>query len=100
MTHAHAFRISVNPASILARLRRLAEPAHHGLLLAAVGLHLSALGFYRLIKRRNLVAAMLSGWQTYAGQPPELRFASWKLAVLCALVAAGVVAGVVNGLGG
>lgn len=38
MTHAHAFRISVNPASILARLRRLAEPAHHGLLLAAATL--------------------------------------------------------------
>jgi type IV secretion system protein VirB2 len=35
MTHAHAFRISVNPASTLARLRRLAELAHHGLLLAA-----------------------------------------------------------------
>ena len=70
------------------------------LLLAAVGLHLSAIVFYRLIKRRNLVVAMLSGWQTYASQPPELRFASWKLAVLCALVAAGVVAGVVNGLGG
>ena len=35
MTHAHAFRFSVNPASILVRLRRLAEPAHHGLLLAA-----------------------------------------------------------------
>lgn len=34
--HAHAFRISVNPVSILARLRRLAAPAHHGLLLAAV----------------------------------------------------------------
>lgn len=36
MTHAHAFRISVNPVSIFARLRRLAEPAHHGLLLAGV----------------------------------------------------------------
>jgi len=35
MTHTHAFRFSVNPASILARLRRLVEPAHHGLLLAA-----------------------------------------------------------------
>lgn len=34
--HIHAFRISVNPASCLARLRRLATPAHHGLLLAAV----------------------------------------------------------------
>ncbi|MEJ5039757.1 TrbC/VirB2 family protein [Pseudomonas sp. MYb398] len=34
--NAHAFRISVNPASTLARLRRLAAPAHHGLLLAAV----------------------------------------------------------------
>jgi type IV secretion system protein VirB2 len=35
MTHAHTFRFSVNPASILARLRRLAGPTHHGLLLAA-----------------------------------------------------------------
>ena len=35
MTRAHAFRFSVDPASILARLRRLAGPAHHGLLLAA-----------------------------------------------------------------
>ena len=35
MTHTHAFRFSVNPASVLARLRRLTEPAHHGLLLAA-----------------------------------------------------------------
>jgi type IV secretion system protein TrbC len=34
--HAHTFRIFVDPASILARLRRLAGPAHHGLLLAAV----------------------------------------------------------------
>ena len=35
MTHAHAFRFSVNPASHLARLRRLTGPAHNGLLLAA-----------------------------------------------------------------
>lgn len=34
--HAHAFRTSVNPVSTIARLRRLAGPAHHGLLLAAV----------------------------------------------------------------
>ncbi|MCQ4291866.1 TrbC/VirB2 family protein [Pseudomonas stutzeri] len=33
---AVAFRLSVNPASCLARLRRLAGPAHHGLLLAVV----------------------------------------------------------------
>ncbi len=35
MMHAPAFRFSANPASILARLRRLAAPVHHGLLLAA-----------------------------------------------------------------
>lgn len=35
-THAHAFRFSANPASLLSRLRRLAAPAHHGLLLAGV----------------------------------------------------------------
>lgn len=34
--HANTFCISVNPTSILARLRRLAGPAHHGLLTAAV----------------------------------------------------------------
>lgn len=34
--HAATFRFSVNPVSILARLRRLAGPAHHGLLSAAV----------------------------------------------------------------
>ncbi|HHV9137417.1 TPA: TrbC/VirB2 family protein [Escherichia coli] len=34
--HIHAFRISVNPASAFARLRRLATPAQHGLLLAAI----------------------------------------------------------------
>ncbi|MGF6975566.1 type IV secretory pathway VirB2 component (pilin) [Paraburkholderia sp. JPY465] len=35
-THAHAFRISVNPAPTFIRLRRLAAPMHYGLLLAAV----------------------------------------------------------------
>ncbi|MBM2765019.1 TrbC/VirB2 family protein [Burkholderia anthina] len=34
--HTHAFRFFVNPVSCVARLRRLAGPAHHGLLLAAV----------------------------------------------------------------
>ncbi|MBR7924165.1 MULTISPECIES: TrbC/VirB2 family protein [Burkholderiaceae] len=34
--HVAAFRFSVNPVFILARLRRLARPAHHGLLSAAV----------------------------------------------------------------
>ena len=34
--HVPAFRLSVNPVPILARLRRLARPAHRGLLLAAV----------------------------------------------------------------
>lgn len=34
--NAVAFRFSVIPASILAHLRRLAAPAHYGLLLAAV----------------------------------------------------------------
>ncbi|HBO0185436.1 TPA: TrbC/VirB2 family protein [Pseudomonas aeruginosa] len=34
--HIPAFSFSVNPASAVARLRRLAGPAQHGLLLAAV----------------------------------------------------------------
>lgn len=34
--HIHAFRISVHPASAFARLRCLAAPAQHGLLLAAI----------------------------------------------------------------
>ena len=36
MTHTHAFRLSVNPASILARLRCLVQPARQGLLLAGL----------------------------------------------------------------
>ncbi|AEI81914.1 conjugal transfer protein TrbC (plasmid) [Cupriavidus necator N-1] len=39
--YAHAFRISVKPVSTIARLRRLAGPAHHGLLLAALLLFLT-----------------------------------------------------------
>ncbi len=35
-TRTHAFLFSANPASCLSRLRRLAAPAHHGLLLAGV----------------------------------------------------------------
>ncbi|CAM3958689.1 Conjugal transfer protein TrbC [Bordetella tumbae] len=34
--HAPVLRFSVNPVSMLTRLRRLAAPAHHGLLMAAV----------------------------------------------------------------
>ncbi|AXN27643.1 conjugal transfer protein TrbC [Pseudomonas aeruginosa] len=34
--HVAAFRFPVNPVSILARLRRLVRPAHHGLLSAVV----------------------------------------------------------------
>ncbi|WP_423173027.1 MULTISPECIES: TrbC/VirB2 family protein [unclassified Stenotrophomonas maltophilia group] len=34
--HVPAFRLSVNPVPILARLRRLARPSHRGLLLAAI----------------------------------------------------------------
>ncbi|WP_028731158.1 TrbC/VirB2 family protein [Pandoraea sp. E26] len=34
--HTHVSRLSVNPASCVARLRRLVAPAHHGLLTAAV----------------------------------------------------------------
>ena len=34
--HAQTFRISVNPAFAFARLRHLAGPVHHGLLLAAI----------------------------------------------------------------
>src|SRR3546814_12509983 len=47
MTHAHAFRVSVNPPSHLAelsgfaRLRSLARPAAQGLLLAALLLFLA-----------------------------------------------------------
>src|SRR3546814_19844105 len=47
MTHAHAFRVSVNPPShlaelsVFARLRSLARPAAQGLLLAALLLFLA-----------------------------------------------------------
>ncbi len=40
-THAHALGVSVTPAPILARLRRLAGPVHRGLLPAALWLLLA-----------------------------------------------------------
>lgn len=71
--------------------------ASFNLLLLAVGLHVLAIVFYRLVKRRNLVSAMLTGMQSYGAQPPELRFTPVWLALLCAALAALGVTAVVQG---
>jgi cytochrome b len=70
---------------------RLAAHLHHWLfnaLLALIGLHLTAIGFYALVKRDNLVGPMLTGSRPAPeGAPPMTPAPVWR-----ALVAAGLAA--------
>ncbi|MDN0081585.1 cytochrome b/b6 domain-containing protein [Crenobacter sp. SG2305] len=59
------------------------------LLLGLVGLHVLAILIYKLVKKQNLVHAMVTGRKPLGGVAPRLRFASPVLAVLMALLSAG-----------
>jgi len=59
------------------------------LLLGLVGLHVLAIVVYRLVKRQNLVRAMLTGRKPLGTKAPTLHFASPVLAVLMAMLSAG-----------
>jgi len=67
---------------------------HHvnfNFILAAVALHLLAIAFYFLVKKQNLVGAMLSGKRGYESQPAdEVRFATWPRFVVAVVIAAAV----------
>ncbi len=63
------------------------------LLLALIGLHLSAIAFYFFYKRENLVKPMLTGFKDAAaglGQTTQKQGKTWLAALLLALCAGGV----------
>ncbi len=74
------------------------------ILLVLIGLHLSAIGWYVIVRRRRMVRPMLTGDQLRTALPSDARASRddaamrWR-AVGVALVAAGITAWVVN-LGG
>lgn len=81
---------------------RLASHWHHlafNVLLALVALHLVAVGFYLVVRRENLIGAMISGRrsapETAGGEP---RFARPWRAVLGLLLAAAVTVALARGL--
>lgn len=80
-------------------LGRLAAQWHHWLfnaLLALIGLHLLAIVFYLVVRRENLIGAMIGGYKRGEGTQP--RFASPWLAMLGALLAAVIAFAVAKGL--
>ncbi|MCP9757993.1 hydrogenase [Aquitalea sp. S1-19] len=61
------------------------------LLLALVGLHLTAIVLYRVLKKQNLVKAMLTGYKSIEGEAPTLYFAPTVIALVTLVVACGAV---------
>jgi hypothetical protein len=82
-------------------LGRLAAKWHHWLfnaLLVMVAVHLLAIAFYLLVRRENLIGAMVGGYKTLASPPPAPpRFASWGRALLGLALAAAIAFAVANG---
>ncbi len=65
---------------------RLAARIHgiaFNVMLGLIGLHLLAIAYYLLVKRRNLVGAMITGFQTALAQDAHVavRAAWWRLAL-------------------
>lgn len=80
-------------------LGRLAAKWHHLLfngLLALIVLHVAAVAFYLLVRRENLVGAMVGGFKRGEGAAP--RFASPWRAVVGALLAAALIWAIAGGL--
>lgn len=74
---------------------RLLTTIHHfnfNLILAAIVLHLGAITFYGLVKKQNLVAAMLTGYKPAAQVPDHEAISSSELikALIVILLSAGV----------
>lgn len=64
--------------------------ASFGVLLALVSLHLLAILTYRMVKKKNLVLPMITGYKAVEAQVQPLRFASHRLALLLLSGTAGV----------
>lgn len=85
--------VSASTASILTRIHRWNERV----LMILVGLHLTAVLYFLLVRRKNLIVPMLTGDQRVAGAVPARDDSSMRVrAALLAGVAAGLVAYVVN----
>ena len=73
---------------------RWAAETHHvifNLLLAVIVLHVAAIAFYRIVKKENLLTAMLTGRREWNGERPALKSGSPLLALaLFVIVALGV----------
>lgn len=60
-------------------------------LLGAVGLHLCAIAFYALVKKRNLVRPMLTGDQRFEREVGKLEFIPTVIAMVTLVVSAGAI---------
>jgi cytochrome b len=62
------------------------------ILLAFIVLHIAAILFYLLVKRDNLIAPMITGVKSWAAEnAPQLKFASWWIALPGIAIAAAIV---------
>lgn len=70
--------------------RRFAEwhEISFNILLALIALHILAVVFYLVVKRDNLIAAMVTGRRLMASEPKEIRFAPWWMALIGMAIAA------------
>lgn len=75
-------------ADLAERLTAVHKLLFNGLL-AAVGLHLSAIVFYRLVKKQDLVSAMLSGYKKFEAEVDKLVFTPAIIALVTLVVSAG-----------
>ena len=58
---------------------------------ALVGLHVLAIAYYLLVRRRNLTGAMITGYETVESEPPATAtLAAWPRLILALLTAAGL----------
>jgi len=73
---------------------RLCARWHHTLFTALqvfVALHVVAVAYYALVKKENLVGAMIGGKRGYESQPAEdVKFASWARIIIAVAIAAAV----------
>lgn len=67
------------------------------ILLGLIALHLAAVVFYLVVKRDNLVGAMVTGRRLMASEPKQIRFAPWWMALVGIAIAAGVAYVVMKG---
>ena len=89
-----------NP-SVSGDTAKLLTSLHHlnfNIIWAAIALHIAAITYYALVKKQNLVPAMLTGWKPAEAVPANEAIASSELlkAALVIAVSSGVVYGILR----